>query len=489
MEAMQGELDWIKGEMLGEDEMRRASAQALGIPFVILSREDIMPEILSLIPEPISRVHNMVAYRAQDGAVEVALLNIADLDKIDFLNLRVRPRLTNRHSIKHALLLYQKILKEKFAGMVEVGVDAADSLLRHALHNNASHIHLEPAAAGMLIRYRIRGVLHEAMRLPQEAGDKIAEHLKSLAKLFPVSTTFQEGRFKVAHGDGSVAVHVSTVPTARGEKIHLRLARERQGQTGFTLQSLGFHGVGLERLHEVLQKQSGVLVVCGPEGSGKTTTLYTLLDEMNAPDISIATIEKTIEYHLPHVAQTRVRPDVGLTTVAGLRALLRKDNDVVMVGDIDSADVVALMTEAAKRNIFMLGAVENIELVENIGTLINQRLVKKLCPYCKESYKLSRQELDALEGSTDFGKVLAALKEEDLVRSEMQWKEMQFCRAVGCDQCEDGYLPDGKAGKGKIGIQEIIDDSYKGLNLIEEGLFKAAQGLTSVDEIIELAQA
>ena len=413
---MEQELGWLKGDMLGEDEMRRASAHALAIPFVILAREDISPDALMLIPEPLARTHNIVAYRIQDGAVEVALLDVADLDKIDFLKLKTRPRLTNRDSMKRALLQYQKLLKEKFAGMVERGVEAADSLLKHALSSNATHIHLEPTAAGMLVRYRIRGALEEAMRLPHEAGAAITAHFKSLAKLFPVTTAFQEGRFKVSHDGEPVSVTLRAIPGAGGEKLHVRLAREKHGQTGFTLESLGLHGEALEKLHAFLEKRDGVLVACGPAHSGKTTTLYTLLDMISAPHLSISTIEREIEFHLPLVAQTRVRQEIGLSTEAGLRALLRTDPDVIMVGDIDSHETLALMKGAAKRGTFMLGATEDLSFIEGADCIINQQLVKKLCPHCKAAYTLSRGELDALgEGGANFGAVLAALKAEDAV--------------------------------------------------------------------------
>ncbi|MDE1925268.1 MAG: Flp pilus assembly complex ATPase component TadA [Patescibacteria group bacterium] len=492
---MERELDWLKGDMLGEDEMRRGAARSLGVPFVILSREDISPDALTLIPEPLSRAHTIVAYRAEDGTVEVALLDIADLEKIDFLKLKTKPRLTNRESVKLALLQYQKILKEKFAALSQRGVEAADSLLSHALQSNATHVHLEPAAAGMLVRYRIRGALVEAMRLPQEVGEKINAHFKSLAKLFPVSTAFQEGRFKVSppaqagHNDEPVSVQVRTVPGVRGEKLHLRLAREKQGQTGYTLESLGLHGGQLERLHEFLDKREGLLLACGPRGSGKTTTLYTLLDLLNSPHLSIATIENSIEFHLPLAAQTRVRPEIGLTIDAGLRALLRTDHDVVMVGDVNSRDTVALMQAAAKRGVFMLGATEDSSLVEGADCVINGRLVKKLCQHCKAAYTLLRDELEMFETGAgpdasvgaNFGKVLAALKEEDAVSQEKQWKDLQFYKPAGCEKCDNGY-------KGYVGLQEVIVAGESGLNVIEEGLFKAAQGLTSVEEAAKVAQ-
>ncbi|MDO8548312.1 MAG: ATPase, T2SS/T4P/T4SS family [bacterium] len=485
------ETGWLKQEFLSEDEARRNVAYTSGIPFVILSRDDISPESFYLIPEPLSRAHNIVAYHHDGESVEVMLLDINDLSAVDFLRvkIKVKPRLTNRDSLKQALLMYQKQLKEKFAGLVEKGVEAADSLLRHALHSNATHIHLEPAAAALLVRYRINGILHEAMRLPEHAKEFIQQQIKSLARLFPVTTTAQEGRFRIEHGGEQFTVRVSTVPSVAGEKMLLRLARENHGQKGFTLSALGFHGEGLERLHTLLHQRKGLVVVCGPKESGNTTTLYTLLDELNHPGVALSTIEEKVEYSLPRVSQTQIRSDVGLDLLAGLRAVLRSDPDVVMVSDIRQREVAELAAQSAKRGIFVLAGIEakspskvmDILEPEAPRAIINQRLVRKLCQVCKKSYRPTREELEVFEEAANFGRVLAALKEEDVVNKDKTWKELDFYRAQGCSKCEEGY-------KGRLGIQEIIEENAEGLTLIEDALFKAVQGLTSIEEVVYLAQ-
>lgn len=491
---MEKEVGWLKSEYLGEDEARKETAYRSGIPFVILSREDISSESFSLIPEPLSRAHNIVAYRHDGESVEVMLLDINDLSAVDFLKatMKVKPRLTNRGSLKQALLMYQKQLKEKFAGLVEKGIEAADSLLRHALHSNATHIHLEPAVAALLVRYRINGVLREAMRLPEHASEYIQQRLKSLAKLFPITTTAQAGRFKIEHQGEQYTVRVSTVPSAAGEKMLLRLARESHGQKGFTLSSCGFHGEGLERLHKLLHGRRGLMVVSGPQESGVTTTLYTLLDELNHPGLAVATIEEKVEYSLPHVAQTQTRSDVGLDLLAGLRAVLRTDPDVVMVSEIQQREVAELAAHSAKRGIFVLAGMhaKSPSKVTDILTphaphaVVNQRLVRKLCAQCREAYHPTREELDLLS-QANFGRVLAALKKEGIVDTDKAWKELDFYRVgnkgLGCNKCEEGYT-------GRLGIQEIIEAEREGLTLIEDGLFKAAEGLTSIEEVVYLAQ-
>jgi type IV pilus assembly protein PilB len=496
MEQEQGkEIGWLKNEFLGEDEIRREAAYQSGIPFIILTKDDISPESLYLIPEPLARARNIVAYRHGDGEIEVALLDINDLSAVDFLRakMKVRPRLTNRDSLKRALLMYQKQLKEKFAGLVEKGIEAADSLLRHALQHNATHIHLEPSAAAILVRYRINGILHEAMRLPEHANEFIQQRIKSLAKLFPITTTAQEGKFKLEHNGEQVTVRISTIPSAAGEKMLLRLARESHGQKGFTLPSLGFHGEGLEHIHELLHLRKGLVVVSGPKESGTTTTLYTLLDELNNPGVAIATIEEKVEFSLPHVAQTQTRSDVGLDLLAGLRAILRSDPDIIMVSDIGRREVAELAALSAKRGIFVLAGME-ARSPAKVGAIfephspraiINQRLVRKLCGECKEAYRPARGDFDIFEEGANFGRALFALKEEGFVGKDTAWKELDFYRVKnngeGCSQCDDGY-------KGRLGVHEIIEDESQALNLIEDGIFKAAQGLTSLEEVVYLAQ-
>jgi len=485
METQQ-ERGWLREEYAGEDEVRRASASALGVPFVILGRDDISLEALVAIPEPLARTHNIVAYRLSDGELEVALLDLDDLAAVDFLRAthNVRPRLTNRESIKRALLVYQKHLKATFAGMTHRGTAAAESLLRHALYSYASHIHIEPALAGSLVRYRIKGALHEAMRLPEEAASAIIKRLKSLAKLLPAHPSPQEGRFKLQHAGETLVVGVSSLPTAQGEKLSVQLSREGAGRKGFTLESLGFRTETREYVHEALGRRAGLLLVCGPEGSGKTTTLYTLLDLLGEPGAALATIEEKIEYALPHIAQTQTNPEAGLTMLVGLRALLRQDPDVVMIGNIDTQDVLTLAASAAERGVLVLGGVEQAELISGADLTVFVGVVQKLCPHCKEHYTPVRAELAALEdphiGPVDFARVLAALKEQHIVEQKMSWKDLSFYRARGCSYCEGGY-------KGILGLQEVVYRGQQSLTLLEDGLYKAVQGSTSVEALLRAA--
>jgi len=480
MRAMDKELSWLQSELLGEDEVRRARAHALGVPFVVLERHDISSEALFLIPEPLARMHSVVAYaRGEDGSVEVALLDLAALEALEFLRpLKVKPRFTTRSSLKQALFLYQKHLKEKFAGLLEHGTAAVDSLMRHALMSGASHVHLEPSLTGFLVRYRIQGLLTEAMRLSKAAGETLVVRLKELARLFPVETAAQEGGFKFEHEDGRVAVGVATAPTARGEKLTLRIAQEKRGQSGFTLSALGLHGRALERVHGVLHMRRGLLVTAGPAGAGKTTLLYTLLDALASPQYSIASIEDRIAVRLPGVFQTKTRPEIGFTTAAALRAALKTDPDIIMLDPL-TPEAAPAAYAAARRGIFVLAAEGDPPAEADVR--INLRLMHRLCPYCRARYKPARAELAFLEREgVRFSRVLAALKEEEGLGQDAQWKDVEFYRPDGCGKCERGF-------RGRVGVQEILPvQGPEDLALREDALFKAAAGLVALEEIISL---
>jgi type IV pilus assembly protein PilB len=511
MEGNTEEQGWLASEFLSEDEMRRSRAHALGIPFVLLGKADVSPEALMLIPEPLSRAHSVVVYHFAGDAVEVALLDIADLDKISFLHAgkKIKPRLTDQASITQALLLYQKHLKEKFGSALQAG--DADALIRHAALSQASDVHLEMFPGGMRVRYRIQGALHDAMRLTAEAGDTLVRSIKSLAKLFPIAV-IQEGKFKIEdENEEAIAVSVANLPGVAGEKITMRLAREHAGQQGFTLTALGLHGKALEQTHAMLHARSGLVLVCGTEGSGKTTTLYTLLDQLEGGR-AIATIEETIEHRLLHATQTQTRPEAGLTMLAGLRAVLRSDPDVVLVGTIGSAETALVALEAAARGVLVFaaidarsaaGAIEKLLsfdippklIASNLLGVLGQRLVKKLSDNKGVAGRLSREEAADLDESANFGCVLTALKEEGQVHEHAAWKDVSF-------------LSDGET-KGLIGLQEVLaitsaikemilqkagledieaEARREGmLTLVEDALFKAVQGLLSVEEVLEVA--
>jgi len=529
---------------VSEDDLRRVEASVLGIPFVNLERERIDPEVLSLIPEPIARTHNIVAFRRTESTLEVAMLDTEDLTAIDFIKkktrLKIQPRLTGRESMRSALIQYQKSLKAEFGDIIQREareltsgggslasqedmkraaehlpvVRIVDALLRHAIIQGASDIHIEPQEKELLVRYRIDGILRDAMTLPKGAADSIVARIKVLSNLkLDEKRLPQDGRFKVESDGERVSLRVSIMPTAFGEKTVMRLLPE--GRKGFTLEWLGFHGEGLEKIHEATKQNIGMILATGPTGSGKTTTLYTVLDILNTPDVNISTIEDPIEYQMPRINQTQVRPDIGFSFANGLRSLMRQDPDIIMVGEIRDKETAGLAVNAALTGHVVLstlhtnsaaGAVarlidmdaEPFLLVSTLRVVIGQRLVRQLCR-TKDEYKPTRQELEELARIADLTKVLAVLKEEKIVSAKTTWKDISFFRPKKSAECEDGYSS--RIGVHEVlkvspAIKELIMKSATGddievqarkegmLTMTEDGIFKAVQGITSIEEVL-----
>ena len=225
-------------------------------------------------------------------------------------------------------------------------VRIVDTLLSHAILQNASDIHIEPQEKELIVRYRIDGILHDAMVLPKDAASGITARIKVLSNLkLDEKRLPQDGRFKIENESGKVSFRVSTLPTYYGEKTVMRLLKESGG--AFTLEGLGFHGEGLERIHNAIRQKTGIVLATGPTGSGKTTTLYTVLDILNTPDVNISTIEDPIEYQIARINQTQVKPEIGLTFGSGLRTLLRQDPNIIMVGEIRDSETASLAVNAS----------------------------------------------------------------------------------------------------------------------------------------------
>ena len=534
---------------LSDDDLRKMQAYLLGIPFVDLKTQKIDFAVLSLIPEPIARSHNVIAFQKTPDALQVAMLDTDDLAAIDFIKkktrLRIVPRLTDAASIKSTLIQYQKSLKAEFGDLLRDESDAlralpesgeetlsatdlkkqaedlpvvriVDTLLKHAILQDASDIHIEPGETELTVRYRIDGLLHDAMVLPRHAAGAIVARIKVLAALkLDEKRLPQDGRFKVGTGGDKVSLRVSVLPTYFGEKVVMRLLRE--GTSGFTLETLGFHGEGLERIHEALKLANGMILTTGPTGSGKTTTLYTMLDILNTPDVNISTIEDPIEYQMPRVNQTQVKPEIGLSFGNGLRALVRQDPDIIMVGEIRDNETASLAVNAALTGHLVLSTlhtnsaagavprlvdmkVEPFLIVSTVNVILAQRLVRRLCEQ-KEKYYLNKAGLATLRKSVDLERVLAALKEEKIVPASATWERTPFYRPVPSADCPDGF-------KSRIGIHETlrvtatireliirggtsadieVQAKKEGmLTMLEDGIFKCVQGITTIEEVLRV---
>lgn len=538
----------VSSGVMSEDDLRRVESYVLGVPFLSLSGIKIPFEVLSLIPEPVARNHNIIAYRKANDVLEVAMLDTADLPAIDFVKkkvgLKILPRLTDMESMKYALQQYQKTLKDEFGDLIakessslsvisdkngeEVSeedlkkmaedlpvVRIVDTLLHHAIIQSASDIHIEPMENELLVRYRIDGILHDAMSLPKHAAPTITARIKVLSNLkLDEKRLPQDGRFKMDMDGQKVSFRVSTLPVFFGEKIVMRLLRE--GRSGYTLEGLGFHGGGLERMHSAMKQTTGIILVTGPTGSGKTTTLYTVLDLLNTPEVNISTIEDPVEYQMVRVNQTQVKPEIGFTFANGLRTLMRQDPDVIMVGEIRDQETASLAINAALTGHLVLATVhtnsssatvarlvdmgvETFLLVSTLRVAVGQRLVRKVTE-TKEAYTLNSNERTELSKYVDLDRMLSILKTENIVKESATWNTIPLYRPRASGD-ETGY-------KGRIGIHEVLHissaikeivlasgtaDAIEAqarkegmLTMIEDGIFKAVLGQTSIEEVLRV---
>ncbi|MDB5225688.1 MAG: hypothetical protein JWL87_640 [Candidatus Adlerbacteria bacterium] len=471
--------------ILGEDEVRRAQAHAWGVPFVIIEPHDIPLEVLALVPEPLSRRHGIVAFAADERGVSLALLDLSDLEAVRALEAeghfggrRVVPHLTTSESIKRALLKYQKHLKEKFGELLSDGRHVAEALISHALYSKAGGAHVDLSTHGALVRYQIGHALHEAFSLSEQAGQALIGQLKTLARLLPVARP-QTGAFKFEKDNEMMHIHVSTTPTVSGERLHVRFARAGRGQEGHTLEALGFHGENLSALRKTLHHRRGLVAVSGTEGSGKTALLYTLLDLLQHPGMSVATVEERVERRLPYAAQTEVGP--GVSAAAALRAALRQHPDILMVGDVRDQETSSLISAAAARGVFVLAGALQEDFLPQEGVLVRVALARRLATnQFVHKAPLTRAESEALEGSADFRKVYEALKDEQIIDPGVAWKDIGFARPTPSTEYPEGY-------DGFIGLQEVAAPGFGTLNVAEDALFKSAQGQTSIEEALRAA--
>jgi type IV pilus assembly protein PilB len=540
----------VSSNLLPEDELIKIKAHLLGIPFINLEKEKIPPEILKIIPEPIARVHNIIAFSKKGNNLEVAMLDPEDLRTIEFIqktnpSFKILSRLTTTASIKNALFQYQKTLETEFSDIIKEEtkgikhvkneeeiyegkealqkvaqelpvIKVVDTLLKHAILQRASDVHIEPLEKEVVVRYRVDGILRVVMTLPVSVASGIVARIKVLSNLkLDEHRLPQDGRFKIETEEFKYSIRVSILPVYNGEKIVMRLLSEEVNAIG--LDDLGLTGLALEDVRDNLQRPSGMILIAGPTGSGKTTTLYSMMEILNTPDVNISTVEDPIEYRMPRINQTQVNNKIGLTFAAGLRVLVRQDPDIIMVGEIRDDETAGLAINAALTGHMVLSTIhttsaagaiprlidmkaEPFLISSTLNLIIAQRLVRKIYED-KEAYKLSTADIKNLSKYADLDKILEILKKEELAKPKDKIEDVNFYRAKPSKDSADGY-------KGRVGIFEVlpIDEKIKTLivrkattseinqqaiadgmrTMIEDGFVKAAKGITSIEEVLRV---
>ena len=535
--------------IIKDEDISRAKAKFLGIPYFADTRITVSPDLLSLINIDLAKSYQVMPLNLNKALGELTLIMAKpeDLTVVDFFQKRtgykIKTLMTSKENLDNLInITYAQSLTGEISGVLRRGIETeeeggvrlvtADTIsqiikepkiveivrkvLEYAVRARASDIHIEPQENELLVRYRIDGILHDAMTLPKTAAASVTARIKVLSSMkLDEKRLPQDGRFKLDADGQKVSFRVSTLPTYFGEKTVMRLLRE--GGAGFTLEGLGFHGDGLEALHEAIKETTGLILTTGPTGSGKTTTLYTVLDLLNTPGVNISTIEDPVEYQMARVNQTQVRPDIGFTFANGLRTLVRQDPDIIMVGEIRDNETAGLAINAALTGHLVLstlhtnsaaGAIprlldmqaEAFLLVSTLRVVVAQRLVRKLCGD-KEKYLLSKEELEKLGHAVNLDFILEVLKRENAVDKGASWDKIPFYKPKVHGECEDGY-------GGRIGIHEVmhITSSLRELimkdatsesiekqaraegmlTMTEDGIFKAVQGVTSIEEVLRV---
>ncbi|PIZ95775.1 MAG: hypothetical protein COX80_03525 [Candidatus Magasanikbacteria bacterium CG_4_10_14_0_2_um_filter_33_14] len=533
--------------IIKEDELYQAAAQLFSTPFIDLKGKEIRQDVLSLIPDEFAHEHGTVAFQKTENELSVAMVDPNDIQTIEFLRrktgLTPKVYLSTPGQIKDALKKYHSDIStdkvilqlhsdldentsnpanlKKIAEELPI-INIVNSILEHAVLEGASDIHIEPTEKEVIVRYRIDGLLAQVMSLPKLVQSGVTARIKILSELkIDEHMLPQDGRFKIKLGDEKLSFRVSIMPVYDGEKIVMRLLHE--GQKALSLENLGFSPKVKVLVEDSIKKPHGMILVTGPTGSGKTTTLYSVLGILNRPNINICTIEDPIEYHVAGINQSQINPKAGFTFASGLRAFLRQDPDVIMVGEIRDKETAEVAIHAAMTGHLVLSTLHTNDAPTTLPRLVDmdippflvgfttniiiaQRLVRKICPYCKKDYKLSKEEIKELEKMThgqNLGKLFTSenIQDKDITSNISQ---MTFYRGEGCSKCGNtGY-------KGRLGIYEVLvidepltkminergtaqdiknyAESNGMINLFEDGLIKAKQGTTTIEEVLRVTK-
>jgi type IV pilus assembly protein PilB len=533
----------LEKKIISPQVVYEATAKFYDLPYIDLKNQTVRKDILSIIPEITAKAHQTVAFDKTDKEIKVATLDISNIELFDFLSkktgLAISLHLTSPENIKDILKQYHKGLSAEILGEKNNGdtdeqkeenlktlaqdlpvVRVVDTLLEYAILEKASDIHIEPTDQEVSVRYRIDGILRKVMTLPKTAHSGIIARIKILSNLkLDEHRLPQDGRFKIKTPDYQVAFRVSVIPAFDGEKAVLRLLPDQAQQ--LNLEQLGFQPQVLDIVKRNISKPHGMVLVTGPTGSGKTTTLYTILQILNKPEVNISTVEDPIEYKLPGINQCQVQPKVGFTFASALRAFLRQDPNIILVGEIRDNETADIAINAAMTGHLVLSTLHTNDAVTAIPRLIDmnvptflisstlniiiaQRLVRKICRNCIESYKLDPKTYKELEKDFNMPELEKNLNKLGFLVKKQKIKDVLFYRGRGCQQCNNsGY-------KGRMGIYEVmeINDEISKLILnkgsrsqlekaalangmitvLQDGFIKAKSGVTSIEEVLRVTK-
>jgi len=529
--------------LVSDDDFVKAKAKFLKVPFVDLENIGFSPEALSLVPESVAQKYNIVPYRLdpKTKTLFVTMVNPLDLETLEFLEKKTNFKISASMSTEKQIgdFIREKYIREKNitsevnkalderkvdegnmkSAQDKVAIEApvakiVSTILEYAIKSRASDIHIEPQEENVRIRYRIDGILQEKYLLPRNVQDAVVSRIKILASLkIDEKRVPQDGRFFFSADGNDVDLRISTLPTTYGEKVVMRLLKKSQKVP--TLPDLGLRGLALKNLMNAIGRPHGIIIVCGPTGSGKTTTLYSILDIVATSKVNVVTIEDPVEYQMKGVNQVQVNVQAGLTFASALRSFLRQDPNVIMVGEIRDAETADLAVNAALTGhlvfstlhtndasgvpprLLDMGA-EPFLLVSSLNCVVGQRVLRKVCKDCVSEIEMTPDQEHEIK--TTLGPIYNLI--EDKYKKENG--KMMIPKIVGCEKCNNtGYL-------GRVAIYEVMPISEKISKLIieksaaleiqkqameegmltmkQDGYVKVLEGVTTIDEVMRVAQ-
>lgn len=529
-----------KKRLVSETDLVKARAQTLNIPFVTLGTRSISPDIVNFIPEPVARRYSLVpfVYDGKTNELSVAMVDPLDFQVIEFLEKKSGKTITPFMASKDDILA---TIEDIYAAELGADVTAAlkeapqeiktyeagklgevireapiaqivSAILEQAMRLRASDIHVEPQIGDTRVRYRVDGILQERLALPRRLQEAVISRIKILADMkIDEKRIPQDGRFNFKMGEAEVDLRVSTLPTVHGEKIVMRLLKKSGGIP--TMNDLGLRGLALKNLDSSITRPHGIILVTGPTGSGKTTTLYAVLAKLNNARVNIMTLEDPVEYQIAGINQVQINPAAGLTFATGLRSFLRQDPNIILVGEIRDKETTELAIQAALTGhlvfstlhtnnaagavprLLDLGA-EPFLVASALNAVVGQRIARRICATCKEEFEPETAVSD------DIKKVLGnLLPQNQLIKL---YRGTGKTNAVACSNCaETGY-------HGRVGIFEVfpVSDAISKLTLTrapmkdienqavtegmitmkQDGYLKAIEGTTTLEEVLRVAQ-
>jgi type IV pilus assembly protein PilB len=544
----------LKDKVINEEDLTKYKAQIHGLEYKNLLKMQITEDSLNFISKDIAKTYSIVSFLKTPSEVHIGLLapNLKAMEAVNFLakesGLKTYYYLISKSSFNKAIKQYQKIeeeissaLKTKAQSegddMLEIEddkeniVDSSDInsapvakivsvIIRHAVDGRASDIHIEPIEKESRVRYRIDGILHTSLVLPKHIHNAVVARIKVLARLKLDETRVpQDGRIRLIIDGRRIDFRVSTLPVGKHEKVVMRILDNASTKT--KLEELGFNKQTIRVINRNIKKTSGVLLSTGPTGSGKTTTLYAILNIMNKEGVNISTLEDPIEYQMEGINQSQIRPKIGYTFGTGLRSFLRQDPDIIMVGEIRDKETAELSVHAGLTGHFVLSTlhtnnaigtilrlldmgVEPFLLASTLKVALAQRLVRKLCSHCKEKVEMSEEALKGFHETLDS--VPDEIWQEEMGgKTKDDIKNIPLYKAKGCSRCDKtGY--NGRLGIGEIieinedlkrliekGNQNISEEQIREnqifVNLRQDGFMKILKGITSLDEVLRVIQS